>query len=181
MLKAIRQRFRDAQTLKALCFGAEKLANGQGQREPGTEHFVLAALDLPDSTAKAAFTLLGITASDFCSAIENQYRSALASVGIAPDSLADFDVNGVQVPPARGPYRAQPSAQNMMEVLTREIMKNEQRLDSSSALLGAHVLLAASAAQHGVCTRTFRDLGVEPTQLRKAATSAIQGSRRQNP
>jgi ATP-dependent Clp protease ATP-binding subunit ClpA len=177
MFNTIRQRFRDAQTLKALCFSAEKHANSQGQREPGTEHFVLAALDLPDCTAGRAFSLLGITRDAYRNSIEKQYLSALSSIGVPSDSFSKLDDGDFAVPPSRGPYRTQPSAQRMMDVLTREIMKNEQKIDSSAALLGAHVLLAASAAQRGVCARTFLDLGVEPAQLGKAAKLAIDEAR----
>ena len=177
MFNAIRQRLRDAQTLKALCFGAEKHANSQGQREPGTEHFVLAALDLPDSTAERAFSLLGITRSAYRISIEKQYHAALSSIGLPPDGVAEFDRSSFTVPPSRGPYRTQPSAQSMMDVLTREIMKNEQKADSSAPLLSAHVLLAASAAQHGVSARTFLDLGVNPAQLGKAAKVALEEAR----
>ena len=177
MFNAIRQRFRDAQTLRALCFGAEEHANSQGQRAPGTEHFVLAALDLPDCTAGRAFSLLGITPHAYRTSIEKQYVSALSSIGVPPESFAKVDDGSFAVPPSRGAYRTQPSAQSMMGVLTREIMKSEQKLDSSSALLGAHVLLAASAAHRGVCARTFLDLGVEPAQLANAAKLAIDEAR----
>ena len=178
MFKAIRQRFRDAGTLRALHVAAEKHANSQGQREPGTEHFILAALELPDATAARAFSLLQITPDAFRSSIENQYRAALASVGLPADSLADLGGDQVAVPPSKGLYRAQPSARSMMDVLTHDIMKTEQQRDASAPLFGAHVLIAASAARHGVCTRTFLDLGVEPEKLRDAATRALAEARR---
>ena len=177
MFNAIRQRFRDAQTLRALCFRAEKHANRQGQREPGTEHFVLAALDLPDCTAGRAFSLLGITPHAYRASIDKQYVSALSSIGVPSESFAKVDDGSFAVPPSRGAYRTQPSAQSMMDVLTREVMKSEQKLDAASALLGAHVLLAASAAHRGVCARTFLDLGVEPAQLANAAKLAIDEAR----
>lgn len=174
MFKAIRQRFHDTLTIKALCEGAEKHANRQGQRKPGTEHFVLAALDLPDSTAAAAFASLGITAAAFRASIDNQYRTALANVGISADSLSEFDADSIAVPTSKGPYRTQGSVQNMMQVLTRDIMKNEQQRNSGAPLLGAHVLLAASAAQQGVCARAFQHLGIESSRLREAAKLAIE-------
>lgn len=177
MFKAIRQRFRDARTLRALYVAAEKHANSQGQREPGTEHFILAALELPDTTAARAFSILEITPDDYRSSIENQYRAALLSVGLPVDSLADLGGDSVAVPPSRGLYRTQPSAQSMMDVLTRSIMVTEQQRDAAAPLRGAHVLLAASAARHGVCTRTFLDLGVEPAKLRDAATRALDEAR----
>ena len=48
MLQRIRQRFADMHTIKILAEAAERHAGAAGEREPGPEHFLLAALDLPD-------------------------------------------------------------------------------------------------------------------------------------
>lgn len=175
MFKAIRQRIRDIGTLKTLCFRAEEHANRRGHREPGAEHFVLAALELQDDTAHRALSSLGITPATFDAAIEEQYRSALANMGLEVGGMPVFD-EGESVPVASGPYRAQPSGQALMAVLTREIMKAEQKRDTAAPLLGAHVLLAASAAKLGVCARALEKLGVTTSQLSDAATRAL-GSR----
>jgi hypothetical protein len=50
MFEAIRQRFRDIRNINSLCMQAQKLANADGQKEPGAEHFVLSSLALPDGT-----------------------------------------------------------------------------------------------------------------------------------
>ena len=176
MFKLIRQRLSDAKTLKALCFGAEQQANHQGQQQPGAEHFVQAALGLPDGTALQVFQQLGITAEAFDAAIESQYRSALATLGLAVDGMADL-CPPRPVPTAQGPYRAQASGQALMAVLTREVMKSAQQRDAAAPLLAAHVLLAASAAQHGVCARSFQALGVSPGQLAAAATAVLASAR----
>ena len=175
LFKAIRQRMRDAGTLKQLCFRAESLANAEGQREPGAEHFVLAALELPDGTAQQAFAALDISAGQFRAAIAEQYRSALAHVGIHADGIDELDDDGPSLPTARGPYRTQPSAQALMAVLTRDVMKPAQARDATTPLLGAHVLLAAGAAKRGVVPRSFASLGITLESLASAARLALEG------
>ena len=54
MFETIKQRFRDMSTIKSLCLAAEQHANTDGQKEPGAEYFVLAALESPDGTAHKA-------------------------------------------------------------------------------------------------------------------------------
>lgn len=173
MFTVIRQRLKDAATIKTLSVAAEAHANGQGQRHPGAEHFVLAALDLPDATASQVFEQLGLTPQSFRSAIEQQYRTALASLGVSVDGLAGFDSNGLHVPPGRGLYQTQASAQAMMTVLTREVMEHEQRRSAAAPLLGAHILLAASAATRGVCARALESMGVTSAQLATAAREVL--------
>ena len=175
LCKAVRQRLRDAGTLKQLCFRAESLANAEGQREPGAQHFVLAALELPDGTARQAFTTLDVTPAQFRAAIAAQYRSALAHVGIHADVIDELDDDGPSLPTARGPYRTQPSAQALMAVLTREVMKPAQARDATTPLLSAHVLLAAGAAKRGVNARAFAALGVTLESLVTAARLALDG------
>ena len=107
MFKAIRQRIRDMRTLKTLCFGAEEHASRRGHREPGAEHFVLAAMDLRDNTAKQALAGLGITPDAFDAAIENQYRSALTSIGLAIEGAPGLE-QGMSIPIASGPTGRNP-------------------------------------------------------------------------
>lgn len=173
MFKIIRQRFDDARTLKTLCFEAERMANERGQREPGAEHFVLAALDLPDGTARETFERIECNPDGFSGAIEAQYRRALQVLGLDMESADHLNGSEVPVPTAKGPYRAQPSVASLMQVLTRDIMVEAQRRDATMPLLGAHVLIAAASAQFGVCARAFQELGIEPPRLVAAAHEAI--------
>lgn len=59
MFGRIRSKLNDMNTIKLLCEGAEAHALQDQQREPGAEHFLLAALDLPDGTARLAFEKAG--------------------------------------------------------------------------------------------------------------------------
>jgi len=173
MFKTIRQRFRDMGTIKTLCFEAEKLANADGQKEPGAEHFVLSALALPDGTARKAFERIDTDPDSFRAAIAQQYEDALQNLGIAlPHDAVNTD-EATPISTSIGPYKTQPSAQALMQTLTREIMVKEQKADSTAPLLSAHVVLAATSAQYGVAARAFRAMGIDPTKLAEAATAEI--------
>ena len=178
MFNTIKQRFRDMSTIKTLCLGAEKQANAEGQKEPGAEHFVLAALELPDGTARRAFEKIHIDPNNFRVAIAQQYEDALRNVGVElPEYKAHFG-STVPMPVGKGLYKAQPSAQTLMQTLAREIMVKERKADSTAPLLSAHVILAATTAQYGVATRAFRAMDVDATRLADAATAEIVASRR---
>lgn len=173
MFTRIRQRLKDAATIKALALRAEAQANSTGQREPGAEHFVLAALELPDTTASQVFEQLGLTPERFRAAIEEQYRTALANVGVPVDAVAGLESEGVQVPAGRGLYRTQASAQALMTVLSRDVMPKAQERNAAAALCGAHVLVAASRATRGVCARAFEAMGVLPAQVSATAEDVL--------
>ena len=173
MFKTIRQRFRDIGTIKALCFEAEKLANVDGQKEPGAEHFVLSALALPDGTARKAFLRIHADPDNFRAAIAQQYEDALQNLGFALPHDAEISGETTSVPTSKGPYKTQPSAQALMQTLTREIMVKEQKANSLAPLLSAHVVLAATSAQYGVAARAFRAMGIDSASLAEAARAEI--------
>lgn len=177
MFKTIRQRFRDMGTIKALCFEAEKLANAEGQEEPGAEHFVLSALTLPDGTARKAFLRMHADPDNFRAAIAQQYEDALQNLGIALPHDAEIPGEATPIPTSKGPYKAQPSAQALMQTLTQGNMVREQKADSTAPLLSAHVLLAATSAQYGVVARALRVMGIDSASLADAAKAEIAAYR----
>jgi ATP-dependent Clp protease ATP-binding subunit ClpA len=89
VFSSIKQRFKDMKTISALCSTAEFCANAVGQQEPGAEHFLLAALSLPDGSARRAFERIGANPQQFSAAIEQQYREALQSIGLDASRLED--------------------------------------------------------------------------------------------
>ncbi len=110
MFSRIKQRFNDMGTIKALCERAEHHALQDQQREPGAEHFLLSALDLPDGTARRAFARVGADASDLPPAIARQYAEALRPLGLDP-LLSERLVRGQEpLPRNGGAYAAAPSA-----------------------------------------------------------------------
>jgi ATP-dependent Clp protease ATP-binding subunit ClpA len=168
MFSKIRRRFRDMSTIKTLCLGAERHANADGQKEPGAEHFVLAALDLPDATARKAFARIDVDAKSFRSAITQQYADALRNIGIEMPQPGPAGDDAVPRASAGGIYRAQPSAQTLMQQLA-----GQQKNAAGVPLLGAHVIMAAANAQYGVAIRALKALGIDPAKLRAAAQAEI--------
>ena len=135
MFSSIKRRLGDMATITNLCNAAERHANAEGKQEPGAEHFVLAALELPDGSAAAAMRRLQVDADSFRAAIEAQYAAALADAAIPAAVPA-----ATAVAPQAGTYRASASGQALMQELAAQDK-------AGSPLLGAHVLLAASKAQ----------------------------------
>ena len=82
MFRQLQHRFQSMRTLSRLCTGAEAHARASGQAAPGAEHFLLAAIDLPDGSARRALESMGVAPAAVRDAIEQQYRDALRSVGL---------------------------------------------------------------------------------------------------
>lgn len=147
LFAGLRRRFNDARTLALLCKGAEREARAAGQTEPGAEHFLLAALELPDGSARRAFERLGVAPAQVRAAIERQYAQALGdAVGIEPATPLSGAGAGV--------YRAAASGQEIVQALAR-------RSDGDAGLRGADVLRAIAAMRHGVAARSLRALDLD--------------------
>lgn len=172
MFNRIRQRLRDIGTIRMLCEAAEKHANAGGQREPGAEHFVMAALTLPDGTAQRAFQRVNASPGEFHAAVIDQYGDALRDIGMAFPADDSPVAPTVQVPQGKGPYKAQASGQRLVQMLA-----DVRKADADKPLLGAHVVLAAASAQYGVTPRALQRMGLEPASLVAAAAAEIAGSR----
>ena len=162
MLQMLKRRIDEMRTIKTLCTDAERHANADGAREPGLEHFLLAALDLPDGTARRAFVRAGADPDGFRSAVARQYADALAGIGIAPDAAAA--VAPVPIAPASGPYRAKPQVETLMRTLAARAEKR-----AGAGLLGAHVVAAIAAERHGVAARALARMGLNEGALEQAA------------
>lgn len=163
MFQKMRQRIADTRTLAVLCEAAEKHANADGQTDPGAEHFMLAALDLPDGTASSAFRRLGADPRQFRDAVAQQYGDALETIGlkaIIPPSEP--------VMPNKGLYQAKASAQALVQQLAKW-----PRASANERLTGAHVIAVAAAGRQGVAVRALRTMGVDLEALGKAARAEI--------
>lgn len=164
MLRMFMQHLNDISTIKSLCLGAEKHANADGQEEPGPEHFVLAALDLPDGTARKAFQGVGANPDAFRPAIAEQYDKALKGIGLDAPQLASMQHDAAGISPRKGIYRSQPQTQAVMQQLA-----NRKKTGTGAPLLGAHVIEVIAAFQHGVASRTFAAMGIDRKMLVEAA------------
>jgi ATP-dependent Clp protease ATP-binding subunit ClpA len=153
--------FRDMRTIKTLLEGAEAEANRDGESMPGAEHLLLAALDMPDGTARRAFERVGADPSSLRQAIAEQHAEALRAVGI--DADAGAEPAGSVAPRANGAYRSTGSAQSAFQAAGSLARK------SHTQLVGAHVVLAITDMEHGTAIRAVRSLGIDPAALAAAA------------
>lgn len=157
--------FRDIRTIRMLLDGAEAEANRAGESTPGAEHLLLAALDLPDGTARGAFERVGADPSALRQAIEEQHVEALRAVGIDADAGAEGAVS--VAPRAKGVYRSSGSAQSAFQAAGKLARKTR------SQLVGAHVLLAIADMEHGTAIRAVRSLGIDVDALAAAAREEV--------
>lgn len=164
MFHALKQRFADIRTIDRLCRAAEARALEDGQREPAAEHFLLAALDLPDGSARRAFASAGADPDDLKAAVAAQYDDALDKVGIDLGGLAPPLAEPVAATARPGPYLAAPSGQALMRRLA-----DDHGSGRRAPLGGAHVVAVAAEAPHGVVARALRVMGVDRDKLRQAA------------
>jgi ATP-dependent Clp protease ATP-binding subunit ClpA len=155
------KRFRDMRTIRMLLEGAEAEAGRAGEDRPGAEHLLLAALDLPDRTARRAFERVGADPDTLRRAIEDRHAEALRAVGIATD--AEAKLAGPIAPHTNGVYRSSGSAQSAFQAA--EKLARETRTE----LVGAHVVVAITDMKHGTAIRALRSLGIHVRGLAAAA------------
>jgi ATP-dependent Clp protease ATP-binding subunit ClpA len=177
MFGSITKKFKDMRTISALCLTAEKLAVAEGQKQPGAEHFMLAAFDLPDGTARGTLARLRANPDELRQAIQLQYADALRSIGIEGiDAASGSDNPPVCEAQKKGLYNAQPSGQAIIQGLAAA-----QKHDRETPLLGAHVLLVIAEMQFGVAVRALQKMGIDLAELCQEAQKEIQSYRRTTP
>ncbi|WAX95760.1 Clp protease N-terminal domain-containing protein [Aminobacter sp. NyZ550] len=166
MFSRIKARFNDIGTIGTLCTGAEQHALRDHQREPGVEHFLLAALDLPDGTARQVFAAVGADPAALHQAIARQYGDALAAIGL--DIASSSSAGSERLAARPGAFNASPSGQEVMQALAASRSQH-------GPLLGAHVVAIVAGMPHGVAARALRAMGIDLAQLRSAA-EAVAGA-----
>jgi hypothetical protein len=154
----LRNKVRDVRTIKTLLTGAEDEARRAGEGLPGAEHLLLSALALPDGTARRAFERAGADPDGLRAAIERQHADALRGIGIEPPELDAPD----EPPEAGGPFRSTASARAAFRAASDMARAN-------GGLLGAHVVAAVAAIEHGTAPRALAAMGVDRTALAAAA------------
>jgi hypothetical protein len=173
MFKMLDQKLQDARTLAALCTAAEEQARARGRAKPGSEHFVMAALDLPDGTALDAFQRLSLTKPRFLEALDTQRTRALDAVGVSVAPSMPFAPAEELLPPRDAIYEADASGKSLVQRLADLAAVRKGR-----GLLSADVLFAAAQEKHSATSRAFAALGISAAQLVTAASQAIsQGPR----
>lgn len=163
MFAKLRQRWQDTRTIMKLSLDAEQRALQQGQQHPGAEHYLLAALDLPDGSARRVFARLGADPDAYRAALANRHAATLNAIGL-------HDAAGDAPPPAQAGvlFDAQPSGQALMQSLP----ELQRRLPAP--LCGAHVVLAAAAMAHSAAGRAFKTIGIDLQALGSAAETELR-------
>jgi len=164
MFAKLRQRWQDARTIMKLSLDAEKRALQEGQQHPGAEHYMLAALDLPDGSARRVFARIGADPDAYRAALADRHAAALNAIG-----LHATDAGGSAAPAAATAlFDAQPSGQSLMQSLP----ELQRRLPAP--LCGAHVLLAVAAMAHSAAGRAFKAIGIDLQALGSAAEAELR-------
>jgi hypothetical protein len=166
MFGSFKRRLQDVRTLAKLCTLAEEIARKRGRAQPGSEHFVLAALMLPDGTARHAFERLGLAEAAFVQALESQRADVLASVGVA--ATGSDASQPVPLPEHSKVYEADPSGQSLVQRLAEARGERSER-----GLMSADVLLAVSQETYTASARAFQRLDISTTTLSDAARRAL--------
>ena len=160
----------DIRIMATLFPAAETVARQDGLEAAGAEHLVIAALDLPDGSARRAFERVGATADDFRDAVRAQHHEALAGVGMSGLEDSALDRRLPEPVPAPGPVKTSPSAHKMFRGIVKQVRKERAQL------YGAYFVLAAAESQRGTAVRAIRHMGIDPSALAQAARAEIDGS-----
>ncbi len=163
MFKRFKLRLQDMRTISKLISGADKQAHMMGEEEPGAEHFLLSAMNLPDATALRVFERIDADPEKLKSAIKKQYNEALSSIGI--DGAKIMEEEPEPVDSNQVLHNSKPSGQEVMKKLYAL-----KKHDKDRPLLGAHVVNVVAHIEHGVVARTLKAMGIE----KKAILSAVK-------
>lgn len=170
MLAKLRRARADLTLMNVLLPAAERLARDEGIDQPGAEHLLLAAVDLPDGVAATALREAGVEPDDLSAAVAAQHDEALRSVGIVADDNA-ISASLPSAPRPAGAYRAQGSLQTAFQHAVALAKADRTSVNSG------HVLLATTEAEHGTVARALEHLGVDRALLRSAAHTLLATTR----
>lgn len=158
-------------TIATLLQQAEAIARERGADKPAAEHLVLAALQLPDGTASQALERLGSSSNDFRAALDAQETEDLERIGVhAPSDR--ISAERPEPSATTGVYDSEASAKQLFRAAGDDARRNE------GSFVGAHMLRAAAALEHGPTARALRRMGIDRDALRGAAGDEIQGAPR---
>lgn len=149
----------DMALIAALLTTAETEARALGDSTPGAEHLLLASLLVDDPSAREAS---GVSADAVRAAISVVHVESLAAIGVTHPELDD------SLPPGRGIYRSEVSAQEVFQQARRLARR------SPSGLRSAHMLLAVAEREHGTAARVLTQLGLERASVVDAARRVLE-------
>lgn len=160
---------KDMLTIKRLLEGAEREARGMGEEEPGAEHLLLSALQLPDGAAQRLLGVHGVDHDRLRAAIIAEHARALVGIGM-DEEHAKALASPRPLEPAQGGgvFHSRPSAQEAFRAAA-SLAQQRRR----TALNGAHVVAAVAEMEHGTAARALDGLGIDRRGLAAAARRAI--------
>ncbi len=166
--KSGRSRIGDIKTMNRLFPAADEAALADGQTSTGAEYLVIAALDLPDGSARRSFERAGSDPDDFAAAVRRQHADALRSVGIDGSTDADLDAH-IPAPPETpmGAIRGGPSSHELFRNVVDMVRKEKSQLH------GAYIVLVAASLAHGTTRRALEAMQVDPERLAAAARTEV--------
>ena len=157
-------------TIKKLLTDAETEARAMGVAEPGAEHLLLAAIGLPDGSARRAFERAGADPEALRGAIVEEQAAALVGIGFEAEHARSLSAPAPLEPPTgRGVYHAAVSAQEAFQAASALAAK-----DGRFRLSGAHVVAAVARMEHGTAARVLGVLGVHREALVRAAEEELE-------
>lgn len=149
MLTRLRRRMQDMKAVTELMTTAERLARADGVELPGSEHLVAAAIDHSDGRAAALADAHGVDADRFLAEIRRVHADALDELGIDERDDAIDAALPEPVEPV-GPYRAAPSAQQLL----RCVAERADGFDSAA------IIRQAARSRRGTTATALRHLGI---------------------
>jgi ATP-dependent Clp protease ATP-binding subunit ClpA len=152
-------------TIKEVLTSAESLAYEMGDKEPGSEHLLLAAIDLPDGLARRTFEQVGADPDGFATAIVRQHEAALAAAGIESPNKPPTHIPASD----RKPMNLGPSARSAFQRATK-LAKTYR----PASFGGAHIVIAVAEQEQGTAVRALAGMGVDRGRLRDAAIEQLR-------
>lgn len=152
-------------TIKEVLTSAESLAHEMGDKEPGSEHLLLAAIDMQDGLARRAFEQIGANPDDFATAIVRQHEAALAAAGIEARPKPPTHIPADN----RAPMSLGSSARSAFQRATRLVKEYRP-----AAFGSAHIVIAVSEQEQGTAARALAGMGVDRARLGEAAISELR-------
>lgn len=122
---------------------------------------MLAALALPDGSARSAFERAGLDPDDDRAAIARQHDDALRAIGVDP---GDEPAPVRSTNRATGPMRSTANAQKLFQ---RALVL--ARADRHAPLAGAHIILALTHLERGTAARALTAAAADREALAQAA------------
>ncbi|TIM41186.1 Clp protease N-terminal domain-containing protein [Mesorhizobium sp.] len=131
---------------------------------------MLAAIDLPDNTARLAFREIGADAAGFRDVVGAQYWEALRSVGVNAGEQISWGLTPEPLQGAAGLYDPAPSGAEVM----KELAANRKRSPSTAGCACRGYSRRNGAGR--VAARALRCMGVDPDALMAAANEFSRAS-----